>query len=59
MNLSDVDMVAWRNDIRRGIVKMEDKEAVAMLNEILRLRATVRRMEAKVLRATQTVLPLA
>lgn len=56
MNIPDGDIRDWRDNLKKGIVKMTTPESIAMLNEVLKLRQTVRRMENKVLKATQTTL---
>ncbi len=56
MNLTNSELLIWGEHIRKGIGKMTPQESVALLKELVKLRRTVRRMEEKVLKATQTQL---
>jgi len=52
----DTELAAWREAIRLGSTRMEREQQLSVLDELIRLRRAIRRLEQQLLVATQTSL---
>jgi len=49
----DTELAAWREAIRLGAARMEREQQLSVLDELIRLRRSIRRLEHQLLVATQ------